>query len=404
MRDGWHRVALGQIAEHSEQRVTVEEGVEYPAVGVLRDGMGLFPRAPFVGGQTGYRWLNRLQDGQVVLRSITAWEAPIAVVPHEFEGWYVSQVFPTLTLDGSRLLPQYMRLVCQWPSFWDEMRLRAQGTVLRRKTLSARQMLDIPISLPPLAEQRRIVDLARSCESALSRAAQEVRSAQHLLAGLREKIRSTSVETVVLDDIATLATGPSWKASQETQEWGDGRLPVIGITNTPYGGQVDLSHLTYVSGLPAKTRKLDPSAVLLIRTNGNRGRIGNAYRVPAEATGYAFSAFQTGVFPYDPEDSAYLFHALSATSMQERISEAASGSTGLGNIAISWLRCLELPWPEEYERRRAAEVADAAGAVASAAQAEHQRLNRLRSILLDELLSGRRAIPESYDRLLDAAS
>ena len=134
MRDGWVRVPLSKVASEIHDRVRLKTGVEYPIVGVRRDGLGLLLRDPFVGGKTTYKTLTPVAAGQVVLRSITAWEAPIGVATEEHAGRYVSGVFPVFDLDTSQMLPGFMTFVCQYPVFWQEMRERSTGSVLRRKT------------------------------------------------------------------------------------------------------------------------------------------------------------------------------------------------------------------------------------------------------------------------------
>src|SRR5450759_1439643 len=200
MRDGWEPVPLARIASQSRERVRLESGRAYRTVGVLRDGQGLFDREPFVGGRTTYRELTRIRAGQLILRSITAWEAPVGVATKAHDGSHVSGVFQVFDLDDSRVLPGYMALVCQHPPFGKEMRVRTTGTVLRRKTLNASGLLSIPISLPPLVEQRRIVDLISAMD--------DLRKAVLALAGslrqshrvIREEWLSTADDVVRLGD------------------------------------------------------------------------------------------------------------------------------------------------------------------------------------------------------------
>jgi type I restriction enzyme, S subunit len=155
-------VALGDVLREDRKRIVVESGRQYPIAGVLIAGRGLFWRETIDGAATKYDTLYRLRAGQLVYRKLTAWEGPITVVPEEFDGAYVSAEFPTFTLDESRLLPAFLRCICQQPSFHDEMRMRSTGTAERRNRLAPDALLDIEVELPPLAEQRAITDLART--------------------------------------------------------------------------------------------------------------------------------------------------------------------------------------------------------------------------------------------------
>ena len=138
----------------------------------------------------------------------------------------------------------------------------------------------------------------------------------------------------------------------------------------------------------------------MIRTNGNRSRIGNIYRVTPEVEGFAVSAFQIAMRAIDPNDQAFLYWYLGSPEVQDAITAAASGSTGLGNIAVGWLKQLRIPELETPERVQYTALCEAVAAVVECAEAELIRLSRLRSNLLDALLSGEHEIPESYDALL----
>ncbi len=405
MREGWEHMPLSEVARENHDRVTLKPGVAYPMVGVLRDGMGLLMREPFVGGKTTYRQLTPIHPGQLILRSITAWEAPIAVATHDHGGRHVSGVFPVFDLDTSRVLPSFMALICQLPTFWQEMRERSTGSVLRRKTLSADALLQIPIDLPPIQTQQRIVDLLRSAATVHAAAhALDDHSQRALTSWLGHSYQEMATEgTAQLGDLLGLRSGPSWSRGQERSTSMDEALPVVKITNTRPDGVVDMSERLYVTDLPSTTQRLDASSLILIRTNGNRLRIGNVYRATTEVIGHAVSAFQIAAFPKTPADKDFIYWMLRTPQIQGQISAAASGTTGLGNVAISVLRKLLIPWPGGDSRTRIVELAEATSEVQREARSYDERLRQFRSAIAGDLLSGVHDIPEAYDHLLGAS-
>ena len=133
---------------------------------------------------------------------------------------------------------------------------------------------------------------------------------------------------------------------------------------------------------------------------GNADRIGNVQLAPPESVGYTLSSFLTSITPADPEDAAYLWRVLQSRRVQAAITEATSGSTGLKNIAVSWLRVLEVPWPPRSGRSAIAEGLRAHEDEIRGAVSARLTLSRLRESLLDRLLSGAVRLPERYDRFL----
>jgi restriction endonuclease S subunit len=406
MREDWARVRLADVAEESRERVMLVTGIEYRAVGVLRDGKGLLDRPPFIGGKTNYKKLTPIHEGQLILRSITAWEAPSTVAKFQHEGAHVSGVFPVFNLKRELILPGYMNLICQSAAFWNAMRIRCTGSVLRRKTLSVRAFLDIPIDLPPLEEQRRIVDLVQILDIAEDEAGRTSEAHSELSKVLVDNwVQDWNGPVSRLGDVARMGSGSGWKSSDERPESGDGRLRVLGITNTPPGGAITLDQAKYVEGLPKSTPKLSESSLLMIRTNGNRVRIGNVYRIPPKARGCAFSAFQIGIHFGSSEEATFAYWMLSDSRVQSQISLAASGSTGLGNVAITWLRDLEIPWPDsEASKIAISQLFDSAGECVMAGRNLQDTYVELRFCLLSQLLSGSHGIATSYDSILEMVS
>lgn len=124
----------------------------------------------------------------------------------------------------------------------------------------------------------------------------------------------------------------------------------------------------------------------MIRTNGNRKRIGNVYLPPEEVYGAAVSAFQFTLEASDVETRDYLYLALRSPSIQRQLSESTSGSTGLGNLAVRSLKLLEVPWPVTEVRRTQAELIRAVDGKIDATRAEVARLRQVRVGLLSGLL------------------
>lgn len=187
-------IALGDVVSLDIDAVPVEPGRTYPIAGVLNAGQGLLERPAIDGSDTNYPTLQRIGADQLIMRRLTAWEGPITVVPASFDGYFVSQEFPTFTIDARRLLRGYLRVLCRSPALWAAMKDSSTGTVQRRKRVSAARLLQITIPVPPVDEQMSLTDLAKALEDIVSRADEEVdrlrsmRSAllSELLSGTRE--------------------------------------------------------------------------------------------------------------------------------------------------------------------------------------------------------------------------
>lgn len=153
--DGQRPAALSDYLQLSIDSVAVDPDLTYEMAGVLNAGQGLIDRGPIGGSETGYRKLNRLTAGQVVMRKLTAWEGPIAVVDSAFEGYHASSEFPTFEPTNDLDL-DYFRHVCRTPRLREAMRQRVTGSVQRRKRLKPEQLLAVELPIPALAVQTRV--------------------------------------------------------------------------------------------------------------------------------------------------------------------------------------------------------------------------------------------------------
>lgn len=152
------QVRLADVWSESSHPERVLQDVAYRIAGVLNQGKGLIDKGELLGQSTQYARLFRLRPGQVVMRRLTAWEGPIAVVPAAFDGWCVSNEFPTFDIDETLMTVGFADALCQWPGLWHQMRQRVTGSVMRRKRLSPEQLLSVEVPLPALDRQRVIGD------------------------------------------------------------------------------------------------------------------------------------------------------------------------------------------------------------------------------------------------------
>jgi len=161
MADGsvstWPRVALGEVLRRRALDVDVVQSETYAFAGVQSFGRGVFRSVVKPGAEFSYPKLTRVRAGDVTFPKLMAWEGAIGVVPQACDGLVVSPEFPVFEVDRARAMPEYLDLVLRREVFWPQLSGGSTGTNVRRRRLHPDEFTSITISLPPLAEQRRIV-------------------------------------------------------------------------------------------------------------------------------------------------------------------------------------------------------------------------------------------------------
>ena len=147
--------------------------------------------------------------------------------------------------------------------------------------------------------------------------------------------------------------GLSWSKEQERDQPREDTVRVLRITNIQE--RLDLADILHLSGVPAKARELKKASrdwSIIVGSNGNRNRIGNAV-LQTEDTDFLFASFLIAAKPYTESGvlPEFFFRWLSAYEVQVRISASSEGTTGLSNLSHDFFRKMEIAFPEAVEQR-----------------------------------------------------
>lgn len=179
MSKPWPRVKLGEVLALDLDKAPIDPGQQYPMVGVLSFGRGLFDREPINNGSTSYKYFLRLKENHFVMSQLFGWEGALAVSSEQFSGKFVSPQFPTFLCDETRLVLGFLDWYVKRKAFWDELGTRTNGMGDRRRTLNPVALFASEILLPPLDEQRRIVACIDEISALIANAEQLRESITH---------------------------------------------------------------------------------------------------------------------------------------------------------------------------------------------------------------------------------
>lgn len=144
--------------------------------------------------------------------------------------------------------------------------------------------------------------------------------------------------------------------------------------------------------MPEKARRAKRAGQgwsILVGSNGNRNRIGNAVYQPVD-TGFLFASFLIAAKP-KPDSGIlppFFFRWLQAYEVQSRISASAEGSTGLSNLAHDFFRAMEIAHPGEAGQARIIRILDAVDAAIDRTRAALDRASRLRTAVVQSAFAG----------------
>lgn len=244
------------------------------------------------------------------------------------------------------------------------------------KHISAKQVLGITIPLPPLPEQKRIVDLISSVDSYIEALQQQLESAKRSRNAVLHELLTAGGddwEESLLGQLLTLEYGKPL-----TDENRDGKgFPVFSSA-----GVVGLHSEPLVSKSP----------VIVV---GRKGTAGSVYwsETPCFVIDTAYFVKQISDI-----DSRFLYLLLNFIDLKSVT--AQTGVPGLNRERAYSLRCNVPPKSKQLEIVNLISLFD--GDIAQSVRVI-DAAKQLRSGLLSELLSGDHEIPGSYDKVIGAA-
>ncbi len=167
MSKSWPRVPLGEILSKSDEWIDIEPDERYKEVTVRLWGKGVVQRREVAGVEISATRRRVVRSKQFIVSRIDARNGAFGLIPEHLDGAIVSNDFPVFNMNRSRIIPRFIEWMSKTERFVDLCRKASEGTT-NRVRLKEDRFLETEIPLPPLSEQRwiveRIEELAKKIE------------------------------------------------------------------------------------------------------------------------------------------------------------------------------------------------------------------------------------------------
>lgn len=346
--NGWPMTPLGELLTRNDRVATVDPTEEYREVKVRLWGNGVELRRVVSGAELSGRRFQVSTD-QFILSRIDARNGAMGLIPPELDGAVVTNDFPTFDAKRPRLLPSFLGWLSKTPSFVDACRAVSEGTT-NRVRLKEDKFLQLPIPLPPLEEQQRIV--ARI--DYLAERIEEVRDTRQLAddetqALLRSRF-SQLVESAPrqrMDDVAPLTRRKAEIREGETYA----ELGIRCFGN----GTFHKPALDFLSVGTKKLYSIEPGDLVFSNVFAWEGAI--AVAQPEDGGRYGSHRFITCVAEPGVAIADFLcFYFLTPEGM-EQIGEASPGGAGRNRtLGLKKLAEIEVPVPDFEQQQEFADL------------------------------------------------
>lgn len=387
-RDEWKLVKLGDLLTRRKDFVPIEAGIDYPISGVQRSGWGLVQKDPVNTGNTNFKKLLKLEEGDFVYRTITAFEAPSTVVFGEFVDTFVTpQAFPVFKVDQQKIKSDFLKLITTWEDFHFEMASRCVGTVLRRKTLSVKALNEIPLNLPPLEVQRQIVAVMQSIDQAISDQEAHVEAT--------EKVRENTLHALLTeggDDWEETTLGESVEINPKTEKLTP-ESPFVAMADVDTWGTYAFP--SEVKGTRGGIRAQGGDVLMARITpcleNGKIGIVPEEFGAVGGST--EFIVLRDG----DKTVPGFAFLLTQSSHVHQSAIRLMVGTSGRQRVSHKDVREIAISLPPLETQQHIVEVMQSIDSHLADARNQLESMRKLRGEVLNALLSGEHEIPAEFD-------
>lgn len=308
---------------------------------------------PFREVSKGY---TRFRDGDVLFAKITpCMENGKAAIAMDLKNGLGcgSTEFHVLR-PNAEILAEYLWRFVRQRSFRVEAERHMTGAVGQRR-VPADFLKETILDLPPVDEQRRILERLRGLLTRSNQAGKELDRVGQLVPRFGQALIDQLCQgspTRLGELVTDVRYGTSQKCYYEPR-----LTPVLRIPNV-VGGRIDATDLKFSKFTAADKKKLalEPGDVLIVRSNGSRDLVGRAALVTPDVAGFLYAGYlirlrvDSGkVYP------PYLLRVLQSLSVRRQIEAAAKSTSGVNNINADQLRDLLVPLPSLEQQRRIAD-------------------------------------------------
>ena len=277
----------------------------------------------------------------------------------------VIKIYPEL-IDDEFLYKYYLS------QFYQNFCIKASNGRSAQAGFNRDDMNSLPFPLPPLAEQKRIVDQIESLFSKLDEAnekAQEVidRSETNIEAILYNAFSGKLTQYWRKENgvdynwekstLSKIVSGLKY-GSSEKSDYNNNGTPVLRIPNIGEG-VIDFSDLKYMQGeLENSSHEVFENDILIIRSNGSRDLVGKCAIVPALERRFAYASFLIRIKTSDKVLPNYLVRYINSLMARGQLFAKAKSSSGIHNINSKELGSIRIDVPTIEEQTEILKIID----------------------------------------------
>lgn len=405
MSEGWKIRPLGEVA----QRRTTRNHDENSHVFTVSAQKGLIRQEDYFKKRIASKNLNGyslVNVGDYVFNKSYSVDAPFGVIAENKSGipGLVSPLYLVFGANPEEIVQKYLGIALESETFWQSLEgyLKEGGRAHGALNLKVQDFFSASVPVPPLPEQRRIVDLISSVDSYIEALQQQVQSAKKSRNAVLHELLTVGGDDWVERELSSLA---AWRGGitpnmSKPEYWENGDIPWISSGDIANYQENGTKKFVTQKALEETTLKLLPigSVIVVVRS----GIL--AHSLPVAILTEPATINQDIKVALAHSDVHPNFLWLLLRSNEEKIlSSCRKTGTTVQSISMDALLSMKVLIPSLGEQERIFDLISSMDELIGETARSIIKAKTLRSGILFDLLSRNHEIPVSYDFLIGSA-
>jgi type I restriction enzyme S subunit len=397
---GWQTVRLGELVEIIERPAELQDDHLYQLVTARRSRGGIVARNQSAGKDILTKTQFFVEEGDFLISNRQIIHGGCGLVPPSLEGAIVSNEY-TVLRTTSRVLPEFLQYLSHTTYLQQTFFQASVGVDVEKMVFDCDQWLAYKINVPPLAEQRRIIEVLDAAGDIIQATQAVINQTRKVKKGLMKSLLTKGINHTRFKQTETEGLPEGWVARRLEEVCslsGGAGFPI------KYQGHQDLSYpFIKVSdmNLPGNEKfieawnnTIDETIAKAIRARPfpkgsiifpkvGAALLTNKRRILKRPT-FVDNNIMVAV-PHDELNTEYLYHYLCEIDFSRHVQPGAVPS-----INQAMVGSIIIPLPPRVEQDAIVDVLSAIDQTSAHLSQELTQYEALKTGLMSDLLTGRK--------------
>jgi len=361
---GWIETTFGDVLSTVKRPAQINDDDEYQLVTAKRSRGGIVPRERLRGRGILTKTQFYIKSGDFVISKRQIIHGACGVAPATLDGAIVSGEYSVLRVKKGLML-EYLNYLTHTVYFQQTCFQSSVGVDVEKMIFDLKEWLRFKVYLPPVDEQRKIVEILSSWDHAIALTGQLIAAKQQLKKGLMQLLLTGKVRfpefrnrwiPIKISELIEDTISGDWG---DTPDDSSNTMAILRSTNFSGDGKIDPSKLAYRKILEHKIPRLllKRGDILLEKSGGGPdqpvGRVAY-FDLPGE---FGYANFLARLKIKTAFHSKAVFYFLLNYYASGRILRFQQQTTGIRNFQLTEFLKEKIEFPHEYnEQKRLADI------------------------------------------------